>query len=300
MNQKKYEQRGLAVGIIFNILMGAAGIWVYHITQIEALFVDAYFTVIAVTSGVAAILISKFSKKKSRKYPNGYFMLEPLYAIAKSSLSLGLLLMAVVNVSQKAFIYFSSGVGEQMNVGPIIPYEIIMVILCFSLAWYYNRQNKRIQYVSTMLDAETKGTIIDGAMSAGIGIVAIVIAGITQDSPLAFLHYTGDFFITVALCIFTIREPLIVIKKSFIELTGGVLIDKNIQATFENIISEHLPKTTMLNEYTIYKVGMSLRAEAEIKTNAKQLNTTELLDSKKEMAKQLSKEFEFVQIDFKF
>ena len=67
MNQKKYEQRGLAVGIIFNILMGAAGIWVYHITQIEALFVDAYFTVIAVTSGVAAILISKFSKKKSRK-----------------------------------------------------------------------------------------------------------------------------------------------------------------------------------------------------------------------------------------
>ena len=111
MNQKKYEQRGLAVGIIFNIMMGTAGIWVYNMTQIEALFVDAYFTVIAVISGIAAIVISKFSKKKSRRFPNGYFMLEPLYAVAKSSLSLGLLLMAVINVSQKAFTYFSNGTG---------------------------------------------------------------------------------------------------------------------------------------------------------------------------------------------
>ena len=63
MNQKKYEQRGLAVGIIINIMMGTAGIWVYNMTQIEALFVDAYFTVIAVISGIAAIVISKFSKK---------------------------------------------------------------------------------------------------------------------------------------------------------------------------------------------------------------------------------------------
>ena len=151
-----------------------------------------------------------------------------------------------------------------------------------------------------MLDAETKGTIIDGTMSAGIGIVAIVIAGITPNSPLAFLLYTGDFFITIALCVFTIKEPLSVIKKSFIELTGGVLIDKNIQASFENIISEYLPKTIILNKCRIYKVGMSLRAEIEVNTSNNEINPVELLDSKKEITRQLSKEFEFVQIDLKF
>jgi predicted Co/Zn/Cd cation transporter (cation efflux family) len=151
-----------------------------------------------------------------------------------------------------------------------------------------------------MLDAETKGTIIDGTMSAGIGIVAIVIAGITPNSPLAFLLYTGDFFITIVLCVFTIKEPLSVIKKSFIELTGGVLIDKNIQASFENIISEYLPKTIILNKCRIYKVGMSLHAEIEVNTSNNEINPVELLDSKKEITRQLSKEFEFVQIDLKF
>ncbi|HCS93088.1 MAG TPA: hypothetical protein DIW15_00055 [Bavariicoccus seileri] len=73
MSQKRRERKGLLIGIVINLIMGVAGVWVYELTKIQALFVDAYFTIIALVSGVAAIIISRVSPRKTKRFPQGLF-----------------------------------------------------------------------------------------------------------------------------------------------------------------------------------------------------------------------------------
>ncbi|MFT8319889.1 MAG: cation transporter [Bacillus sp. (in: firmicutes)] len=298
MNQKRIEQQGLLAGIIVNLAMGGAGLWVYQLTKIQALFVDAYFTIIALASGIAAIFISKISPKKTKHFPQGLFLLEPLYAIVKSLLSIFLLCASLLTVSKKAFLYFAYGQGEKMNIGPVIPYEIIMVILCLGLSWYYYRQNQKMNGASTLLQAETKGTMIDGIMSAGIGLTALIVFFIKEDSIWSFLLYTGDFFITSILASLTIKTPFRVLKEAFIELSGGKLTDAPIQETIKKRIENHLEASLVLEACTIYKVGMLFKVCAKVKSKTQMVDTKDLLKKKEAIQKELSAHYEFLQLEF--
>ena len=56
--QKKLEQNALIVCVFFNVIMTGAGLWVYLSTGIQALFLDFFFSFIAVISSLSAIIIS--------------------------------------------------------------------------------------------------------------------------------------------------------------------------------------------------------------------------------------------------
>lgn len=308
MNSKKYEQRALVVGILSNILMGGAGVWIYHITKIEALFLDAYFTLIAVISGIVATIISKKSRKTSKSFPNGCFFLEPLYAILKSLLILGLLAYATISVTVKAMDYLLHGIGEIINYGPVIPYEIVMVILCVALSLYYWKQNKRTNNTSTMLNAEAKSTLIDGIMSGGIGIGILILSFIgggsagdsNGDSPFSFLLYTGDFFITIILVAFSIKQPILVIKEAFIEFANGIVTIEKIKTPIEKVVQKNLPKDTELNKCHIHKIGMSFSIFIHLSSRSESINKNELYEKSACIVEELSDQFENVSVSFMF
>ena len=50
MHQKKIEQQALKVGIVVNIVMVLAGFFVFFLTGLKSMFLDASFTVISVIS----------------------------------------------------------------------------------------------------------------------------------------------------------------------------------------------------------------------------------------------------------
>lgn len=52
MTSKKIEQQALIGGIFTNFLMCCAGIIIYNVTHMEALFIDAYFSIITLITGV--------------------------------------------------------------------------------------------------------------------------------------------------------------------------------------------------------------------------------------------------------
>ncbi len=300
MDQKKIEQSALTVGIVVNLLMGGAGLWVYLSTGIKALFLDATFTLIAVLSGISAVWISRESKTTSNTFPNGLFILEPLYAILKSLLTLGLSFYTAAVTAQKAIAYFRFGTGEKMALGPVIPYEITMVILCIGLSVYYRFQNKRIGHISTMLVSETQSTLIDGLISGGIGIGALLISLIDESNPLYFLHYTGDFFITSFLMLISLKEPLKVLKESFIELANGVVTNEKIKNSVEQIIRKHLPADIGLKKYVIHKTGMSFRIAVSLEIRTDTVSMTELIEKINCIEKELSRHYEFVTVNFLF
>ena len=100
MKQKQVERRSLLVGIGANAVMGAAGMIVFMITGMEAVFLDGAFTLIALASGVVAVFISSHSIRTTDNYPNGFFALEPMYAICKALMTISLLAFSLLNVIQ--------------------------------------------------------------------------------------------------------------------------------------------------------------------------------------------------------
>lgn len=120
MHQKRIEQQALKVGIIVNIVMVVAGFFVFFVTGLKSMFLDASFTVISVISGGVAAYLSKKTVRVSERFPNGMFALEPIYAICKSIFTICLLLFSFLDVLRVAIDYFAYGEGERLSFGPVI------------------------------------------------------------------------------------------------------------------------------------------------------------------------------------
>jgi len=139
----KIEQQALKVGIVVNIVMVLAGFFVFFLTGLKSMFLDASFTVISVISGGVAAYLSKKTVRVSDRFPNGMFALEPIYAICKSIFTICLLLFSFLDVAQIAIAYFVHGEGERLEFGPVIIYQILAVAVCIALVAYYAHATAR-------------------------------------------------------------------------------------------------------------------------------------------------------------
>ncbi|MBS7578343.1 MULTISPECIES: cation transporter [unclassified Enterococcus] len=298
LNPKKVEQNALLMGTILYSVMCIASFSVYFISKIQAMFLDASFILITVCSTIIASIISRHSERRSTRFPAGLFFLEPLYAIFRSVLIIVLTILSCTKVSFSAWQYFVYGKGEVINVLPIIPYEILAVILCAFLYLYYMRQNKKINNMSTLINAEAKTTLLDGLMCAGIGIVALLVAFIPENTPLDFIRYTGDFFITVTLSLMVIKAPFKILKNSFIEVVHGTMLDDSQKREIETVIYNTLP--FQLKEYLscqIYKVGVSLQISILVAHDCHQVvDYQALLRYRQQLKDILVQKFNYIEI----
>ena len=300
MPQKHIERQALIVGIIVNVVTVVMGMIVFFMTGLKALFLDASFTVISVISGMVAVFLSSHTVRTSERFPNGKFALEPIYAICKALFTLSLLVFSLIDVSQVAYGYFALGEGERIETGPVVIYEVITVVICFALFVYYRRQNRRLRGASTMLGAEQNSTLIDGAMSFGIGAVAIFLWLLPVGTPLDFLHYTGDFFITLAIVLLTVKEPFGVLRDAFVELVGGVHDDETTNAFVEEAALKHLPANTEYEKTLVFKTGMNYTVDVYLAGTGETIDVADLVERKRTLERELTKRLHIVDVDFVF
>ena len=253
MNQKQIENHALIVTTIVNAIITAAGIWMYFLTDLQVMFLDGFFSLIALVSTIAAVLISILSKKSTRSYPHGLYHLEPLYAVMKAILMIVLMVVALIEAGQVAIDYFIYGKGEVMNTTPLPFYAVLMTVLCLGLAFFNRRQYKRTNCTSTMLRSESQTNLIDGLQSAGIGVAIVILRMLPIDSAFGFLHYTGDFFIALVVTIASIKEPIVIFFDAFRELTGGQTKDKAIIQAVSNATG------LAASQFEVYKIGMKIK-----------------------------------------
>ena len=178
--------------------------------------------------------------------------------------------------------------------------EILTVAVCLGLYLYYRRENRRIRNSSTMLTAECKSTLVDGSMSFGIGVVAVFLWFLPAGGPLDFLHYTGDFFITVALVLLTIKEPFGVLKDAFVELVGGVHDDDATNAFVESAAQRHLPQNTDYEQVLVFKTGMNYTVDVYLSGIGQSIDVEDLVECKRDLEKELTKRLHIVDVDFVF
>ncbi len=298
--QKKIEKNALIVSFIMNFIIAASGIFVYLLTGLQALFLDGVFSLIAFISNILATVISKVSRRKTKSYPNGLHFLEPFYAILKSLFILLLLGTSLAETSKTAYNYFFYGTGEIMNIGPVLPYSIAMVILCFGLGLFNKYQNKRINNTSTILTAESKGNFVDGIQTLGIGIAAVLLYFIDINGSLGFLWYTGDFFITAVLVIISIKEPITVLINSFREISKGITADKDILSFINGKVEEIVHPITKDICCEIVKVGMYIDIKIYLNENITQDMYSELMKAKENIYSEVSQKYENINIIYAF
>ncbi|MGT2951352.1 cation transporter [Streptococcus cuniculi] len=269
--QKTIEQQSLTVNFIITFIVSVAGIIVYFITDIQALLLDGFFSLISFLSAIIGIYISRISHKKTIRYPHGLHFLEPLYAIFKSILIILLLILAFINASETALHYFIAGEGDPLIIGPILPYTLFVVLLCLALSFYNHYQNKKINFLSTILKAETKGSLIDGLQSLGAGLAFCLLYIVDINGPFGFLHYTADFFITSISVICLLPEPAKMLHGAFIELSQGLTTDQEITDPIDDLILQHFHVVLPYINYQIIKIGMALRVKIYVEDHDKQL-----------------------------
>ena len=298
--QKEIERKSLIVSTIINTIITGAGLWVFTVSNIQALFIDFFFSFIALVSTILAVVISKQSIKKTKSYPDGLAFLEPLYAILKSILTLVLLIFSAVVTSIAAYQYFAHGIGEAINIGPVLPYTISMVILCFGLGFFNKFQNKKINNLSTMLAAESKSNFIDGLQSFGIGVAIVFLFFVDKNGSLGFLHYTGDFFITIALVLMSLKQPIKMIMTSFKELSHGVTDDAVILSTVDDVVKSHLGDSDMYKRCDVFKIGMHLKIRVLLHTDSNEDTIHRLTEARQKVLQELKMTYDSVELDFAF
>ena len=300
MQHKQIERKALGVGIVINILMVIAGAIVFFMTGLKAMFLDTTFTVISVVSGLVATYLSSRTVRTTERFPNGMFALEPIYAICKAIFTLSLLVFSFLDVAQVAWDYFVLGVGERATFGPVVIYQILTVATCFGLLMYYRRQNARIGDSSMMLRAEAQSTLVDGMISFGIGLAAVVLVLLPAGGPLDFLHYTGDFFITTVIVILAVKEPVEVLRDAFVELVGGVHDDDETNTFVEQAAQRHLPANTEYEKTMIFKTGMNYTVDVYLAGTGESIDVADLVECKRSLERELKHRLHIVDVDLVF
>lgn len=300
MNQRKIEKQSLLVSATVNALTGLAGLAVYIITDLNALLLDSVFSLIAFLSSLIGYFISKYSHRQTSSFPQGLFFLEPLYALIKSIAIFVLLFITLMETSATAYAYFVNNYGHPIEAGPVLPYTIITGAMCFLLAFYNSKKNKQINNMSTIITSETKGNFVDGAISLGIGAAVLILYFVDVNGTFGFLHYTGDFFITLLLVIISIKEPFLVLISSFKELTNATTSDQEIKQSILSILQPTLNHHDDDLDIMIFKQGMQITVKIYILTIDDSDFVERLAQSKANLLNQLRQKYEHITVEYAF
>jgi divalent metal cation (Fe/Co/Zn/Cd) transporter len=251
------EKRSLIVGAVINLIMALSGWSAYYLSNSQALLLDGNFSFIVFLSTLVAINISSIKSKKTKLFPFGQFVYEALYSFLKGIMIIGMLLVAFTDNLSKIFHFINGKETSLLNTEVILVYSLLMTLICFGMAAYYKHQNNKVNNSSTILRAEYSAAIIDGFMSAGIGIALVGISLLSPEGSLGFLNYIGDAILVILLCVLLGKEPFILVRDSFVEVAGGTLQNQTDKKNIEDILEKHLSSEKLLIDSYISKTGSS-------------------------------------------
>ena len=251
------ESSALKIGVFVNLLMAIAGWVAFSLTGSEALLLDGNFSFISSVTTIGAIIIIHKKHKRTSVFPYGRYFYESFFTLSKGILILGLIIAALFQNIVKIIKFIEGEKLEKLQTGPILIYMVLMIFLCFGLAFLYQHKNKKIHFQSSILTVETKASKIDGFMTIAVGIALVLTTFVPETSKLSFLIYIGDSIIVILMCLFLFKTPFEVIKGGFIELGGGSLQNQESVQEIEALVKNLLPEGLQVNNCYISKTGSS-------------------------------------------
>ena len=220
MTAFRAESRSMRIAFGINLVMALAGVLASWWTEAQALALDGLVSGLNASAIlVAERLSSRLGRPQDRRYPFGYWALETLYTGGRSLLLLGIILFAATSSIARIITHLRGVESAIPRFALIAPYSITMVALCLMLACIHHHYWKQGGAQSRLLAVEKRGALIDGAISAGVG-VAFALTPLLSGTSLADLIPISDAIVVLILCGLLISSPLSMLLTAARELVG--------------------------------------------------------------------------------
>lgn len=293
----RIEQKAIIVGAVVGMIMAASGWLAYYLSGTEALLLDGNFSFIGVLATLVALRISVIKTRTNETFPFGQFVYEPAYSLLIALLTAGVILAAGVGNGIKIVNYAQGAAFREIDTTVILVYTIAMMVLCFGLAAFFGRSNRRLNGASTILGAYKTQSTIDGLLSAGAGCALILFGSVSPDGAFGFLTRIGDAIVVLLLCVSVMYLPIRQIRQSFVELSGGALNDPEATGKIRSVVLDHIEDRDIANLF-ISKTGSSYLVVAFLKGGFFDAQDSRgLLRTRQDVTDALKNDFEYVSFE---
>jgi predicted Co/Zn/Cd cation transporter (cation efflux family) len=241
------ERRSLYTYMVTMIGLAVLGFAVYAITRVSATQLDGVISLInAGAAFIAARLAITSSKQPDAESPYGRMALENLYALFRSLMILGVVIVGVVTNSIKVIDYLITREGSEPEFGLAAVYTATCVLICFGLKWNHERNNRSVNGASALLRVEATAAKMEALISGGICASLIVVAVLPEGTFLTSASFNikdiADSIIVLILCALLVGEPIRQIRLEFGRLSGrraDPALDAAVRAAITAVSEEH-------------------------------------------------------------
>lgn len=235
------ERRSLRAYMFTMLGLAVLGFAIYAITRVSATQLDGVISLInAAAAFIAARLAVTASQPADADNPYGRLALENLYALFRSLMILGVVLVGLVINGIKVVDYLLTGVGTEPEFGLAAVYTAVCVLVCLALKWNHERNNRSVGGASALLRVEATAAkmeaIISGGICASLVLVIVIPDGTVITSPDFDIKDIADSIIVIVLCLLLVGEPIRQIRREFARLSGQ-RADPALDAAVENAIA---------------------------------------------------------------
>ncbi len=241
------ERRSLYTYMVTMIGLAVLGFAVYAITRVSATQLDGVISLInAAAAFIAARLAVTSAKPPDAESPYGRLALENLYALFRSLMILGVVIVGVVTNSVKVIEYLITRQGSEPEFGVAAVYTAACVLICFGLKWNHEHNNRSVNGASALLRVEATAAKMEALISGGICASLIVVAVLPEGTFLTSESFNikdiADSIIVLILCALLVGEPIRQIRLEFGRLSGrraDPALDAAVRAAITAVSDEH-------------------------------------------------------------
>ncbi|MBB3750267.1 divalent metal cation (Fe/Co/Zn/Cd) transporter [Mycolicibacterium sp. BK634] len=241
------ERRSLHVYMFTMLGLAVVGFAVYAITRVSATQLDGVISLInAAAAFIAARLAVTSSRPPDAESPYGRLALENLYALFRSLMILGVVIVGVVTNTVKVIEYLVTRQGTEPEFGLAAVYTAGCVLICFALKWNHERNNRSVNGASALLRVEATAAkmeaFISGGICASLVLVAVLPDGTFLTSSTFNIKDIADSIIVLILCVLLAGQPVRQIRLEIGRLSGrraDPALDEAVRAAIAAVSAEH-------------------------------------------------------------
>jgi len=241
------ERRSLYTYMFAMLGLAVLGFAVYAITRVSATQLDGVISLInAAAAFIAARLAVASVQQPDAENPYGRLALENLYALFRSLMILGVVIVGLVTNSIKVIDYVVTREGSEPEFGLAAVYTAVCALICFGLKWNHERNNRSVNGASALLRVEATAAKMEGFISFGIcaSLVAVVVIpeGTFLTSETFNIKDIADSIIVLVLCVLLMGNPIRQIRLEFGRLSGrraDPALDAAVRAAITAVADEH-------------------------------------------------------------
>lgn len=241
------ERRSLRTYMFTMLGLAVLGFAVYGITRVSATQLDGVISLInAAAAFIAARLAVASSRPADADNPYGRLALENLYALFRSLMILGVVIVGVVTNTVKVVDYLVTRNGTEPEFGLAAVYTAVVAVIGFGLKWNHERNNRSVDNASALLRVEANAAKMAGFISGGICLSLLLVAvlpdGTFLTSDTFDIKDIADSLIVLILCALLVSEPIREIRLEFGRLSGRRAdpeLDVAVRAAIAAVAAEH-------------------------------------------------------------